>query len=593
MISQQDLEKRRQCEQRRATLELERSTYIAHWRELSEFMLPRRSRFYVTDVNKGDKRNQKIIDGTATECADILAAGLQSGMTNPAQEWFKLTVPDPQLAEDPNVKAWLFDVQTRMEKVFVRSNIYNKFPILYKDAGVFATGAMGVFEDDEQVIRAYDFPLGSFCIGLDEKCRPRIFTRVFRWRVSQIVKAWGHVDPKTGLADFQRGGPTTLSEFVQTAWKVEGRRDEWVDLCHIVQPNESWDSQKIEPRYRRYEELYYEIGTHDAGFLERKGYDEWPILCARWETAGEDSYGTTSPGMKALGDVKQLQYNEKKKAQAIEKKLNPPLKGPGELKNQRVSTLAGDITYTNERTGQAGLQPIYQVDFDINDVRQDQAEIRDRIKKYFKADLFLMLSDSDRRDQTAREVEEKHEEKLLALGPTFGQLTEDVLDPLIERTFGVMHRQGLIPEPPPELHGVALTVEYVSVIAQAMASVRLSGLDRFAGAVQQLAQEIPDVLDRFNADEWIGEYAEGAGVAPKVLRTVEEAQQLRDARNQANARAQAADNAQKTTAAAKNLGQAPVTGNSALASLVSTLRAKNTVAAGQTPVTPTPGPSNN
>lgn len=588
MISQQDLDKRKHCERRRAALELQRSTFMAHWRELSEYILPRRSRFFPTDSNKGDKRHQKIIDSTATECADILSAGLMSGATNPAHEWFKLTVSDSDLAENPNVKAWLFTVQQRMEKVFVRSNIYNKFPILYKDSGVFGTGAMGVFEDDEQVIRAYDFPLGSFAIGLDAKCRVRLFTRAFQYSVQQVVEKWGHLDPETGLADFERGEETTLSLTVQLAW-TKGTKEQAVDIVHLVQPNQSWDSRKIEAKYRRFEELYYESGKYDAGFLEHKGYDEWPILVARWETAGEDAWGTTCPGMSTLGDVKQLQYLEKKKAQAVEKKLNPPLKGPSELKNQRVSTIAGDITYTNERSGQAGLQPIYQVDFDIGDVREDQAEIRDRIKRAFKADLFLMLSDSDRRDQTAREVDEKHEEKLLALGPTYGQLTEDVLDPLIERTYAVMERQGLIPEPPTELHGVPLTIEYVSIIAQAMASVRLSGLDRFAGAIQQLAEDIPDVLDRFNADAWVGEYAEGSGVAPTVLRTVEEAQALRDQRNQQAAQQQNAENLKTTAGAARDLGAAPVTGNSALASLVSGMRAKQTVAAGQTPVAALPG----
>ena len=50
----------------RAQLELERSSFMTHWREVGDFILPRRPRFSVNDVNKGDRRNQKIIDSTAS-----------------------------------------------------------------------------------------------------------------------------------------------------------------------------------------------------------------------------------------------------------------------------------------------------------------------------------------------------------------------------------------------------------------------------------------------------------------------------------------------------------------------------------------------
>src|SRR5262249_10167535 len=140
---------------------------------------------------------------------------------------------------------------------------------------------------------------------------------------------------------------------------------------------------------------------------------EWPILAARWETGGEDVYGTNSPGMQSLGDIKQLQTSEKKVAQAIEKTINPPLTGPSELRHQRVSALPGDITYSNERDSQKGLRPIYQVQFDIQSAENKAEQIRARIRRSFKTDLFLMLAQDNRSGITAREVEERHEEKLL------------------------------------------------------------------------------------------------------------------------------------------------------------------------------------
>jgi hypothetical protein len=583
LATQQDIPKRVQCERRRAALELERATFIAQWRDLADYILPRRLRLVTSDNNRGEKRNQKIIDSTATESAGVLSAGMMSGVTNPSTRWFRLTVADPDLAEQTDVKSWLYDVQSNMETVFIRSNLYNKLPILYQDAGTFGTGAIGVFEDDEHVIRVYDFPVGSYSLGLDGKCRVRIFARAFRYTVQQVVEEWGHYDPKTGRAGFEDGLPTTLSVTVQQAWKL-GAREQWVDLVHLIQPNDAYDGITFESKYKRYEEVYYERAGSNIGFLEHSGYDEFPILAARWETAGEDVYGTNCPGMRALGDIKQLQTMEKRVAQAIEKQINPPLKGPSELRSQRVSSLPGDITYTNEREGNAGLQPLYQVTFDLSAAEQKSQQIRQRIQRAYKEDLFLMLAQDDRSGVTAREVDERHEEKMLALGPVLEQLNDDVLDPLIDRVFSIMNRRGLIPQPPEQLQGVPLTVQYISIMAQAQRAVGLASLDRFAGAIGQVAQFIPEVLDRFNADEWTAQYAEGSGVPPTVLRSADDAQQIRDQRAQAQTQNQGVDNLSKIAGAARDLGNSPTQGSGALAQLVAVARAKGTMAAARTPL---------
>jgi len=47
-------------------MDSERSSFITHWKDIGDFILPRRTRFSTSDSNKGDKRNQKIVDSTAT-----------------------------------------------------------------------------------------------------------------------------------------------------------------------------------------------------------------------------------------------------------------------------------------------------------------------------------------------------------------------------------------------------------------------------------------------------------------------------------------------------------------------------------------------
>src|ERR1041384_2937968 len=162
MASNYAIETKRQTYERlRGSLMQERSSFEGHWRELSSFIKPRRTRFFVTDKNKGDRRNQNIIDSTGTFAARTLQSGLHAGITSPARPWMRLSTPDPDLAEHGPVKEWLHTTTQRMLGLFLRSNVYNSLPILYGDMGVFATGAIAVIEDEHDFIRTFAYPVGS------------------------------------------------------------------------------------------------------------------------------------------------------------------------------------------------------------------------------------------------------------------------------------------------------------------------------------------------------------------------------------------------------------------------------------------------
>lgn len=151
-----------QLQKQQAQLTNDRSSFEPHWRELSDFINPRGSRFLVTDVNRDDRRNTKIVDPTATLSARTLSSGMMSGITSPARPWFKLATPDPDMMDYGPVKLWLEVVQRRMNEVFNKSNLYQSLPLLYASLGNYSTGAMAVLEDDSDVIRTMMFPIGSY-----------------------------------------------------------------------------------------------------------------------------------------------------------------------------------------------------------------------------------------------------------------------------------------------------------------------------------------------------------------------------------------------------------------------------------------------
>ena len=502
--------RRKRCERRLAQLlnERDQGAWVPHWRDLAEFFMPRRGRLTLAGTgsevyNKGDKRHQKIIDGTPISARETLSAGMMAGITSPARPWFRNTVADPDLRERQDVKTWLSDVDRNMRDVLARSNFYEAVHAFYDEIGTFGTAAMLADEDAEDVVVFRTLTAGEYVLGLDSRNRVDTLYRQFRMTVRQVVQEFGY---------------DACSQSVKNQYD-NGNVEQWVDVVHAIEPNDERDPSKADRRGMAYRSVYYEANYRDA-LLRERGYRECPILSARWSVLGGDTYGT-SPAMNALGDAKALQIQERRKALAIDKMVDPPLNVPVEMRNTRISSIPGGINYYSQAGGQRpGITPAHEPNSTIlTPLLEDEQQLRERINRFMFADLFLMLANSDRRQITAREIEERHEEKLLMLGPVLERLNSEFLNRLIDRLFGIMLRAGMIPPPPESLQGVTLKTEYISVLAQAQKQVALGGLDNFLQRASMVFQVSPSTMDKVDFDQIIDETADMLGVSPRIVRS--------------------------------------------------------------------------
>lgn len=551
---------RKELEYLRTQLENERQSFMSHWRDLADHVAPRRQRFTLSDTNRGDKKNKNIIDSTATLALRTLRSGMMAGITSPARPWFRLTIPDKNLSESQAVKEYLTQVTDRMNTVFLRSNLYNVLPIIYGDIGLHGTACLVMEEDANQVVRFYPFAVGSYAIAQDSTLKVNTFFREFKMTVSQLVEKFGVVENGKIVNE------ENFSTHVLDLYK-NGTSEAWIECYHFIFPNKFHNPKMLDSRYKKFTSFYCEKGTSsfDLGdkHLRMSGFDFFPVLAPRWEVNGEDVYGTDSPAMVALGDIRQLQLGEKRGAQAIDKTINPAMVGPTSMKNARASILAGDITYIDTKDS-SSFRPAHEVRFDLTALENKQAQVRDRIRRCFFEDLFLMLAMSDRRQITAREIEERHEEKLLALGPVLEQVNQDLLDPLIDNTFTIMNNQGRLPEPPEEIQGENLKVEYISIMAQAQKLVGIGALERTIGFVSSLAQASPQVLDKIDFDQAVDVYGDLTGVTTGIIRSDDEVSNIRAQREQAQQAQAQAEQAQQQLNAAQQLSQTNVDGENAL-----------------------------
>lgn len=559
--------KRQQINSLVGQLKENRTTFEAHWRELGENILPSAVRLDADRDNNGDKKYGDIIDSTATIALRTLSSGMMGGLTSPSRPWFKLSLKDDILKESEDVKQWLHKVTVKMSEVFSESNIYNVLAKVYQDVGLFATSAFSVEEDLEDIVRGSHYPLGEYWIAQDYRGRVNTFYREFQMTAEQIVDQYGRKE--AGQIEW-----ANISDRVRNAWD-QGKDQQKVKVGHLVRPNKNYDPKKLESKFKKFESCYFEIGSGTAEnlFLKESGFDYFPVLAPRWSVYGNDVYGTDSPGMLALGDVKQLQYGEKKKLQAIEKKINPPMVGPTNLQNQKISIAPGDTVFEDSREGVRGFRPAHEVNLSLADLNLSQAEVRDRIRDILHENTFKMISNLDRANITAREIAERREEKLLVIGPVLEQLNKDLLNPLIDITFVLMLRRGLVPEIPKALEGLKLQVEYKSIMEQAQKAVNISTMERFFTFCLGVIQSNPESALKLDFDEFIDLAATDMGVPPTLLRSDEKIAQMKMQIQQAQAQAAQAQAQQAQIAQAQQLSNIQTNDGSALDVLLDQARA--------------------
>lgn len=541
-------------------LKSERASWYAHWQELTSYILPRNGRYFVQDRNRGYRRHNNIYDSTGTRALRTLGAGMMSGATSPARQWFRLATPDPELNSFTPVKLWLDDVTKRMQRVFQKSNTYNSLHQMYEELGCFGTSASIMLPDFQSVIHHYPLTCGEYCISTDAKGRVCTLYREFDMTVSQMVKEFGLENCSVSVQNMYRTGSL----------------DQWVPVIHAIEPRADRDIGKRDSKNMPFGSWYFEVGGEDGQFLRESGFMQFPALCPRWSVVGGDIYGN-SPGMEALGDIKQLQHEQLRKAQAIDYQTKPPLQVPASMKNRDVETLPGGISYYDGASN--GIKTAFEVNLNLNYLLADIVDCRERVRGSFYADLFLMLANMQNTRMTATEVAERHEEKLIMLGPVLERLHNELLSPLVDMTFTRMIEAGMVPPAPAELQGMDLNIEFVSMLAQAQRAIGTNAVDRFVGNLGAIAQMKPDILDKFDQDQWADVYADMLGVDPSLIVADKDVALLRNARNQALAAKEQAAVMQQQSQTVKNMAQAPTEGQNALTDVVNMFSGYNSPSA--------------
>lgn len=533
---------------RLTSLDQQRLSWFNHWRELAEYILPRRYRWLVmpNELSRGNPINGKILDSTGTIAARTLASGMMSGITSPTRPWFKLNIEGVDQEETSPISLWLAECEKRMMRVFSESNFYNSVATLFTDLSVFNTAPMLIYEDYEDVIRCYNPCAGEYYLANGARMDVNVFYRKFTRTVAQCVEEWGIENVGESISRMYKAGGAQLQTEVVVA--------------HGIEPNT--EPREGVPQSFPFRECYWEWGSANGGdkdkFFAKRGFHEMPGVFPRWDIVANDVYGN-GPSMDALGDIKQLQQETKRKAQALDKMVNPPLLADLQLKNQPASTIPGGVTYVAGLANSVGMKPIYTVMPPVQEIMMDIQQVQERIRTVLYNPLFLAIT-SLQTVRSAEEVAARRQEQLTQLGPVIERFQNEALNPIIDRVFNIMNRTRLLPPAPADIQGMPIKVTYVSMLAEAQRSVATTGIERLLTLTGSLSAVFPTIGDKINSDQVVDEYADLLSVSPKLVRSDQEVEAMRMERAKKEQQIQQLQVTDAAVGAAKTLSETEVGG---------------------------------
>ena len=499
-----------------------RRNWDDQWEEIALYTLPGKADF-ITERSKGDRsRQRQIYDPTAAVSNHTLASHMHSAMTSPSAPWFELQYRNPDNNKNVDTKEWIEDCTKRMFNAINESNFVSAINELYQDLCAFGTAAIEVSHINDPAagfqIVFRSVPLGSIVF----------FENVFG-RVDTVM----HEVKLTPRQAYQQFGEENLPESIREKYKQDPDRE--CNFLRIVRPNQNYDPEKELMEENR---MFESIWTYEKKPLTRNGFFELPYMVPRWSKMTTEQYGF-GPGLLALPDTETLNEAKRLELRSWEKAIDPPMMGMSGGVVGDLHLEAGGFTSVRDTRAIAPLHD--QANWQAVQIKSE--ETRKSIQAVYLIDQLIL---PERPNATATEVQIRYEMMQRVLGPTMGRLQAELLNPLVQRIFGIMSRNRQLQELPEGLEDGDYEVKYTGPLAKAQTANEAVAVERLINMLMATAQMDPSVMDVLDLGKAVQAVARQWGVPAEVLRSETEIKKLQEGRQQQQQQQQAAEQAMMT-----------------------------------------------
>ncbi|EPJ5861928.1 portal protein [Raoultella ornithinolytica] len=491
------------------SLKAARQVHESVWRECYDYTYPLRGAGLsetVLDAQSAKSKVAKLLDGTATDSARMLASALMSGMTPANAQWLNL---DSELLPD-DAAAWLSTCATLVWENIHAANFDAEGYESNLDVVCAGWFVLYIDEDRDEGGLSFQQWLLSQCYVASTRRDGIVDTiyRCYQLTAAQAVKEFGEKNVSEKIRDAAKKSPDDKFEFM-----------------HCIFPRETYVVNARLAKNLRF--ASYNIEVSGKRIVRESGYHEFPCCVPRWMKIPGTSYGI-GPVYDALPDCKEL--NETKRMEKAAQDLAIAgmwiAEDDGVLNPRTVKVGPRRIIVANSTDSMKPL--LTGADFNVAFSAEDRLQAS--IRKIMMAD---QLQPQDGPAMTATEVHVRVALIRQLLGPVYGRFQAEYLQPLVERCFGLAYRAGAFPPAPESLQDANFNVRYISPLARAQQLENVTAIERLGANVANLAQVSPEVTDLIDADEATRVIADALGVPAKVIRTSDAVEQLRQQRQQA------------------------------------------------------------
>lgn len=482
------------------TLKSLRLPHETVWRDCYDHSHPIRGSGFYSDVMSADealRRRARLIDSTATEAARTLASSIMSGMTPANALWFGMDVGQ----ESDDERRWLDEASTILWENIHASNF---------DAAAYE-GLLDVVD------------AGWFALYIDSH-REKGGFKFELWPIASVFcsasTAGGMID--TVYRSYKLTAEQAYSEFGEelsepTKKLVKDKPQEMVEFVHAIYPR---SVHMVGARLAKNMPIAScQVEVQARKTVRESGYHEMPVVVPRWMVIPDSVYAV-GPMMDALPDARTLNELCRMDLAAGDLAIAGMwiAEDDGVLNPRTVKVGPRKIIVANSVDSMKPLQSGSNFQYAETKIARLQGSIR----KILMAD---QLQPQDGPAMTATEVHVRVGLIRQLLGPVYGRLQAEYLQPMIERCFGIAYRAGVLGAAPESLAGRNFNVRYISPLARAQKLEEVSAIDQFvagcaaAAELQMKAGVEPDALDNVDLDEAARYRGEALGVPAAVIRS--------------------------------------------------------------------------
>ena len=495
-------------------LKMARAIHESHWADCYKYGAPERQQnFSSTQSNQSQRQDDRInlYDSTASDSVQVLVSMIMNGVTPSNAIWFKA---QPDGINDLSVltegERWLEDVCQFMWRNIHAANFDSESFETITDV---VTAGWGVLytDIDREAGGGYVFESwhpGNCFIG-STRADGLIDTiyREHEMTAEAMVNTYGADNCHYTVVEQAKTAPDTK-----------------FTLLHVIQPRKSKGAGQID-KDMPFASTHLDFGNKHL--LKESGYHEFPCSIPRLRRLPNSVYGNGQMSI-ALPDAKVANELMKTTINAAEMKLGGMYiaEDDGVLNPHTVRIGPRKVIIANSVDSMKRLDD--GADFQIADYLL--TNLQGGIRRKLMADQLPTIGTQQ---MTATEIHTRVELIRQMLGPMYGRLQTEYLQSILDRCFGLALRAGALGNPPEELQGRNLSFKFVSPMARSQRMEEVTATEQYVASMASMAQVDQTILDNIDFDAVAVITGTGRGVPQNIMRTADEVQQLRQAKQEA------------------------------------------------------------